>query len=129
MTNPFKQPGAFSWCELLTSDADAAKAFYGRLFGWTLMDGDVGGMTYTSIKAGDSEVGGMMTMPPDMQGRPPFWGVYVTVADIDATVQLAQELGATVLVPPMEIPDIGRFSMIRDPQGATFNVIAYSNFP
>jgi hypothetical protein len=117
--------GAFSWCELITTDAHAAKQFYTELLGWTTQDVPVEGMTYTLLKAQGSDVGGLMAMPPQAAGMPPYWGTYVTVDDVDTTARKAQDLGATTLVPPTDIPDVGRFYTFRDPQGAVLSVITY----
>jgi predicted enzyme related to lactoylglutathione lyase len=131
MANVFQQHGAFSWSELMTTDAASAKDFYARLFGWQMRDQSVGGsmgdMIYTVVKAGDQEMGGLMTMPPHMQGIPPHWGVYVTVEDVDASAKLAEELGGQIKVPPMDIPDVGRFAVIQDPQGAVLSIITYTS--
>lgn len=120
-----KQHGAFSWNELVTTDVAAAKAFYGELLGWTLHDIDAGGMTYTMVKAGDREVGGMMAMPAETQGMPSAWGSYVTVDNVDSRVGRAQSLGGKIIVPPRDIPGVGRFAIIADPQGATLSLITY----
>jgi predicted enzyme related to lactoylglutathione lyase len=126
MDERFKQHGAFSWSELMTPNIGAAKAFYTRLFGWTLEDMQMDGMTYTVIKAGDREVGGMMATPPEAEGTPPMWGTYVTVDDVDGVARTATELGATVIVEPRDIPGVGRFCVIRDPQGAFISAITYT---
>jgi predicted enzyme related to lactoylglutathione lyase len=125
MNEPFKQHGAFSWCELMTEDAEAAKAFYTKLFGWNTEDMTMPGMTYTVIKAGGSEIGGIMTIPQEARNMPPAWGVYVTVTDVDATAKSAEQLGAKLLVPPTDIPDVGRFCVIQDPQGVAISAITY----
>jgi predicted enzyme related to lactoylglutathione lyase len=126
MSNVFQQHGAFSWCELMTTDTAAAKEFYSRLFGWEMAEGPVAGMTYNVVKIGDREVGGLMDMPPDMPPtKPPSWGVYVTVDDVDTSAQLVADLGGQVLVPPIDIPNVGRFAVIQDPQGATLSIISY----
>jgi len=106
MSNAMKQPGAFSWNELTTTDVDGAKAFYSELLGWTMDDLPSGDMTYTMLKAGEQEVGGMMATPPEAAGMPAMWGK-------------AEKLGGKVLVPPRDIPNVGRFCVIQDPQGAT----------
>jgi uncharacterized protein len=131
MMNPFEQHGAFSWCELMSSDAPTAKEFYGKLFGWAMDDQDVQGMPYTVVGVAGTNMGGMMTMPTHMQeqGVPPHWGLYVTVEDVDASVKLVQELGGQVKMPPMEIPDVGRFAVIQDPQGAILSIITYAQKP
>lgn len=126
MDEQFKQHGAFSWCELMTSDVEAAKAFYTKLFGWETELMTMPQMSYTVVKAGGKGMGGIMAMPPDApKGMPPMWGCYVTVDDVDVTAKLAQKLGAKLLVPPQDIPDVGRFCVIQDPQGAVISAITY----
>ncbi|OGS92861.1 MAG: glyoxalase [Gallionellales bacterium GWA2_59_43] len=125
MNEPFKQHGAFSWCELMTTDVEAAKAFYTKLFGWDTEDMSMPGMNYTVVKAGGSGIGGIMAIPQEARGMPPAWGAYVTVDDVDATAKAAGQLGAKLLVPPTDIPDVGRFCVIQDPQGAAISAITY----
>jgi uncharacterized protein len=122
------EPGALSWNELNTRDPEAAKAFYGAVFGWDFEDNDMGEMgTYTSLKLGDGPVGGML----DMAGRgvpdevPAHWQVYFAVEDTDAAVDQAKQGGGTVMVEPIDIP-AGRFAILTDPHGASFAVIALS---
>lgn len=121
----YKQHGAFSWCELITSDVAGAKVFYENLFGWQMEDLPMDGMTYTMIKAGGREVGGMMTVPPDGPKMPPVWGSYVTVDDVDAVAGKVADLGGTILVEPRDIPGVGRFCVLQDPQGAFISAITY----
>ncbi|HVN71979.1 MAG TPA: VOC family protein [Desulfomonilia bacterium] len=121
----FKQHGAFSWCELVTPDVAAAKAFYTKLFGWDTEDMSMPGMTYTVVKAGGKGIGGIMPIPRDAKGMLPMWGAYVTVDDVDATARNAEKLGAKILMPPTDIPTVGRFCVIQDPQGAVINAITY----
>jgi predicted enzyme related to lactoylglutathione lyase len=120
------QHGAFSWNELLTTDVAAAKAFYGTLFGWDMHDEQGCGVPYTVLKAGEREVGGIMAVPPEVEGMPPAWGSYVTVDDVDERVAAAERLGGKLVVPPRDIPGIGRFAVITDPQGAALALIAYT---
>ena len=80
---------------------------------------------YTVVKIGDDGIGGIMKTPPQAEGMPPSWGVYVTVDDIDATARKAEELGGKILVPPTDIPGVGRFSVLQDPQGAVLSAITY----
>jgi predicted enzyme related to lactoylglutathione lyase len=127
MDEQFKQHGAFSWCELLTTDVDAAKIFYARLFGWKTEDMTMPGMTYTVVKAGNKEVGGIMAVPINVRGMPPMWSAYVTVDDVDLTAKAAEQLGAKLLVQPTDIPNVGRFCVIQDPQGAVINTITYND--
>ncbi|NER19696.1 MAG: VOC family protein [Symploca sp. SIO1B1] len=129
MSNVSQQHGTFSWCELMTTDTEAAKSFYTQLLGWKLQDIHMEGTTYTTISAEEHEIGGMMSVSaPAVQGNPPpHWGVYVTVDDVDASVKKAEELGASILVSPVDIQDVGRFSVIQDPQGAVLSLITYTN--
>jgi len=125
MENHFKTHGAFSWTELMTTDPESAKKFYSDLFGWELEEYSMEGMTYTVVKAAGQEMGGIMAIPPEAQGAPPNWGTYVTVDNVDDTVKTAQKLGAIILMEPRDIPDVGRFAIIQDPQGAILSVITY----
>jgi predicted enzyme related to lactoylglutathione lyase len=127
MSDLFQRHGAFSWCELMTTDVDAAKAFYTQLLGWTTEDMPAAGMTYTVVKTGDTGVGGIMPIPPQAAGSPPRWGTYITVDDVDATARKAEELGAKSIVPLTDIPNVGRFYTFEDPQGAIVSVITYTN--
>ena len=126
MTDVFKQHGAFSWTELMTTDPEGAKKFYSELFGWATDDMPMGDMTYTVLKAGDKEVGGIMPIPEQAKGTPPSWGIYVTVDDVDATAKKAEELGAKTIVPLTDIPEVGRMFAFQDPQGAIISAITYA---
>jgi predicted enzyme related to lactoylglutathione lyase len=77
------------------------------------------------IKAGGTSIGGVMGIPPHAQGMPPTWGLYVTVDDVEKTITQCAALGGRLLMPPMDIPGVGRMAVIQDPQGATLNVITY----
>ena len=127
----FTTPGAFSWSELSSPDPKAAAEFYGALFGWTFdaMQMQEPGSVYHVIKLGDVAVGGIMNTPPGAAGMPPMWGCYVTVADADATAKRCVELGSKVIVAPTDIPNVGRFAVILDKQGAAMSVIAYKPMP
>ena len=125
MDERLKEHGAISWSELLTSDVDAAKSFYGQLFGWTYADAPVDDKTYTLVQVNGEEVAGIMHTPPDAGQMPPAWGVYVTVDDVDAAAQKAVALGGKVYLPPQDIPEVGRFCVIGDPQGASISLITY----
>ena len=124
MEDQFKH-GQFNWCELLTTDVAAAKAFYTKLFGWETEDMSMPGMDYTVVKAGGEGIGGIMKIPEGAKGMPPQWGAYVTVDDVDKTAEMAGKLGGKVHVPPTDIPTVGRFCVIVDPQGAAINAITY----
>jgi len=125
MDDAFMQHGAFSWCELMTTDVAAAKSFYTELLGWSITETPVGDAPYHIISMGGREIGGIMAIPPRAAGAFPSWGAYVTVDDVDTIAQKAQELGARTIVPLTDIPDVGRFYTFQDPQGAVLSVISY----
>ena len=115
-------PGSACWCELATTDVKKAGAFYSSLFGWSLKESS-DGMPYTEIGNKGQMIGGMMPMDgPQYQGVPPHWTVYFAVDDCDAAAEKAKELGATLCLPPTDIPNVGRFAVIQDPQGAIFSI-------
>lgn len=117
-----REPGALCWTELATNDTAAAKAFYTALFGWKEKTSTDAGMTYTEYSLDGGPFAGMMAINPQMKsmGVPPHWLTYFQVADCNASANKAKELGASLLVAPMDIPNVGRFSVVRDPQGAVF---------
>jgi predicted enzyme related to lactoylglutathione lyase len=122
------EPGAIAWNELNTRDLTGAKDFYGAVFGWGFRDDDMGEAgSYTTILLGESMVGGILNMAerevPEMV--PAHWQVYFGVEDTDATVERAKQAGGGVMVEPIDIP-AGRFSILTDPHGAGFAVIALS---
>lgn len=125
MTDVFKQNGAVSWTELTTTDLEAAKTFYGELFGWRFEVMPMNDMNYSVISAGEMQIGGMMSMPPEAGGMPPVWGSYVTVDDVDAVAAKVKELGGNIVMEPQDIPKVGRFCVLRDPQGAVISAITY----
>lgn len=114
--------GRFVWHELMTTDPEAAKAFYTAVIGWETKAWEGGDQPYTLLMWGDSRMGGLMKLSPEAQamGARPFWIAYIGTPDVDATTDRARELGATIHKPPSDIPTIGRFSVIQDPQGASF---------
>ena len=118
--------GAFSWFELMTNDVDAAKDFYSKLFGWETEKMEMeGGMIYTVVKVNGEAAGGMMGMPSGAGGMPSMWGIYVTVDDVDETARSVKKMGGKVLVAPQDIPQVGRFCVFQDPQGAILSAITY----
>jgi hypothetical protein len=119
------EPGALCWTELQTRDVDGAKRFYSSVFGWDSETQAGGPMTYTEWKQDGRSIGGMLSMddigiPASV---PPHWLVYLGAADCDASTARATELGGSVLMPPMDIQDGLRFSVVADPQGAVFGLL------
>lgn len=123
MSDDKMKTGSFGWTELMTTDVAAAKAFYTKLFGWKTEKMPVKGEPepYTLIRLGKEGIGGMMKMPADCPDKTPHWAVYVMVDDVDATASKVAGLGGKVLCEPTDIPDIGRFCVIQDPQGAVIS--------
>ena len=110
--------GRFVWHELLTTDTAAASAFYPKVVPWRTQPSSMPG--YTIWMAGQSQVGGLMALPADAAGSPPHWLIYVGTPNVDATAEHAQRLGARVVKAAADIPNVGRFAVLTDPQGATF---------
>lgn len=107
--------GGWIWYELLTPDVPAALEFYGKVVGWKRVPhSTVPG--YEMFASAVSEVGGMMTMPAGADLGKSVWVGYVHAPEVDATFDAAQKDGAVPCMPPSDIPDVGRFAMILDPQ-------------
>ena len=117
------EPNTLCWNELQTSDTTKALEFYTKLFGWTTKSGEMGPMVYHEVMNDGKPIGGMMAIAPEMGPVPPHWLGYIWVEDCDVTANKAKALGAELHVPPMDIPNVGRFAVIQDPQGATFAII------
>jgi len=117
------EPGSLCWNELLTNDPGKAQGFYCELFGWEAMTADMPIGPYTSFFRGGTPVGGMVMLQAEWGDVPPHWVVYFAVADCDEAVQRGSELGADLIVPAMDVPEVGRFAWLRDPVGAVFGII------
>jgi predicted enzyme related to lactoylglutathione lyase len=118
--------GRFVWFNLMTSDVDGAKPFYADIVGWTATKAP--GSDYEMWRAGDTNVGGIRTLSSDARnsGMAPHWLAYVATDNVDATVKRAERQGGRTLVPGTDIPNIGRYAVLADPQGATFAVFSSS---
>lgn len=120
-TYPQPKPGTFGWNELITSDVEAAKSFYGAMFGWTSETKSMApGWDYTLFKNGETMVGGMLGITPEMGPMPSHWLAYVMSDDIDADVVKALAAGGKIIKEKMVVPDTGSLAIIQDPQGAVF---------
>ncbi|MGH7687417.1 MAG: VOC family protein [Candidatus Dormibacteria bacterium] len=125
-------PGSVCWVELTARNFPAARKFYADVFGWTAVKFDApdgqaqpGLPEYFTFKLGDADAfGGGLETPADVPAEvPSYWQPYFLVTDTDAMTEKAKELGATVLMGPAEAPNVGRWSILHDPQGAIFAVL------
>jgi uncharacterized protein len=118
------ETGTFGWDELWTTDRKKAAEFYTGLFGWGAKESHMGEMgVYTEWQNGGESIGGMMEISPEMGPIPPNWLPYFMVEDSNAIADKAAASGGKLFVPPTDIPNVGRFAVIQDPQGATFAII------
>jgi len=128
---PGTKPGAdvvneastMCWNELITTDGAKATTFYKSLFGWT--DETAKGINgpYTLLKKDGAMAAGLMQATPEMKLTRPYWLIYFAVDDCDASAAKAQQLSGKVMMKPTDIPDVGRFAVITDPQGAWFAIM------
>jgi uncharacterized protein len=112
--------GALSWNELASVDPDASADFYRELFGWQIEPMEGAGMPYLVIQNQGHGNGGIRAA---QENEPSYWLVYLGADDIDADTSKAGELGATTLVPPVDI-GVGQIAVLQDPQGAVFALYA-----
>ncbi len=115
--------GSFSWADLNTDDPQRAAEFYSKLFGWHPEKGEDdpdGG--YLHIKNGEHYIGGIPPARPRQPGVPPHWLIYFHASDCDASTNKARSLGANVYFGPVTLENVGRFSIVADPQGAVFSL-------
>ena len=119
--------GRFAWYELVTTDVEAAKAFYAEVMGWGVLDASVPGKAYALFTAGNVPVSGVLELPEDARkiGVRPSWLGYVEVDDVDAAATRIARLGGAVHVPPTEVPGISRFSIFADPQAARLALLRW----
>ena len=129
MDNPMQNHGHVEWCDLMSDDVDKARDFYTDLFGWNTEVMDVGTGPYTVFKAGETPVAGLMAKPPEGPGAsaPTAWTSYVSVDDVDACTARVADAGGVVCAGPMDIPTVGRMSIIQDPTGGVIGIITYVN--
>ena len=112
---------SFMHVELQTKDVDKAKKFYQSIFDWRFEDMPMGnGTSYTGIHVGEGTGGGMWTNPAD--NGPAHWLAYVNVDNIDATIEKVKSSGGRIVQPKTEVPDMGWYSVITDPTGATLGL-------
>jgi hypothetical protein len=113
-------PNSLFWNELQTHDVEAGKTFYASVFGWTHATDENG---YVALAADDRVQAGMMAIQKEWGDVPPNWSVYFCVTDVETAVAKVQELGGNVLTMPMAVGEMGKFSVVQDPQGGVFNIM------
>lgn len=112
------QHGRFTWFECYSGDVERSRVFYSELFGWTIEPIEMGdGWTYELIKSVQTGIGGLMPLMPE-QGPHPFWLSYLSVSNVDETAARVASSGGAILRDGVDIPDVGRIAIVRDPQGA-----------
>ena len=115
-------PDNFFWYDVMTTDTKAAEAFYRAVMGWTTADSGMPGQAYTLLSVGPTMIGGLMAIPEDARkmGVQPTWMGYIGVDDVDDYAKRVAAAGGTVHKPPQDIPGVGRFAVVADPDGAGF---------
>lgn len=113
--------GHFVWRELMTTDVQKARGFYGELFGWSFNEMPIPGGVYTVVKKGEQQLGGMMKVPD--AAVPSAWMSYVSLPNVDEAVKTATELGGTAMLAPMDMPGVGRFAIIKDSTGGVIGLL------
>lgn len=109
----------FIWHELVTPDQKSSGTFFSQLFGWKRREVDAGSFgTYTLFQKNGQDVAGMMNPTPDTTGKGSYWHSYIAVEDVEECARQAPLLGGSVVVPPHEVPDVGRVCVVADPTGA-----------
>ena len=129
MDDRMKNHGHIGWCDLMSDDVDKARDFYTGVLGWDTEVMDIGQGPYTVFKADDRPVAGLMGKPPEGPASfaPTAWTSYVTVDDVDARTDRVAAAGGVVLAGPMDIPTVGRMSIIQDPTGGVIGIIKYAD--
>jgi uncharacterized protein len=115
------EAGALSWAELLTNDPEKAGAFYAEVFGYELSPWGPEEAGYTVFTKGEAQIAGLMKSP--QEGMPPNWGIYFSTEDVDGVAQKVKAAGGQIYMGPEDMPEVGRVSVLADPQGAAFGVI------
>ena len=114
----------FIWHELVTADQPTSGAFFSQLFGWTRKEVDAGPFgTYTLFQKDGQDVAGMMSPTPNTPHAGSFWHSYVAVRDVNECARHTRMLGGTVVVPPHDVPDVGRICAVADPTGAVAHLM------
>lgn len=123
------QQGDFVWYELCTNDPIVAADFYSKVVGWTIRPSGLPGVDYSLACLGERQIAGIMTLPPAQMPPRPVWFGYIAVDDVDAKAKEIEAAGGGIHKAPQDIPSIGRFAVVYDPQGAVFMLFKGSGTP
>lgn len=115
------EPGSLCWADLNTPDPQGAAAFYSQLFGWQ-MEASQHGNGYLHIRNGGDYIGGIPPLELRDPNTPPHWLIYMLVSDCDASTEKAKQLGAQIYTGPMTTENVGRMTVLADPQGAVLSL-------
>ena len=115
-----KLQNPFIWHDLMTSDVEAAKKFYGAVVGWTF---DAQMPDYHVASTNGAGMGGIMATPPELKGMPPFWSGYIFTPDVDEVCKQIKKRGGKVHREPWDVPNVARMAVVGDPTGANFNIM------
>lgn len=124
-TTLYGEHGGVGWNELVSTNPAAARDFYTSLFGWTAEHANMPGLDYTILKNQGEAIAGLMQLPAEAAGTPSYWCVYFVTDEVDETFDAALEAGATAIMPLLDVPTVGRFGFLTDPQGAMFALIQF----
>ena len=122
--------GRFAWYDLVTTDIDAAIAFYAEIAGWRTQEWEGQSTSeYRLLTLNGVPIGDIVKLTPQHgpPGTPPYWMSHVEVPNVDDTVRDTKSLGGKVITPPTDIPNVGRYAVITDPQGAVIAIYTPSN--
>ena len=128
MSGALAAPGEFCWLDLAASDLASAKRFYANAFGWSFHERSANGGRFTLCQVGRHAIASLYPLRRVQlaQGVPSHWTPYVRVDSVDDSARQGESLGGKTLYGPQDIPGVGRFAVILDPQGAALNVITYA---
>ncbi|MEA2757824.1 MAG: uncharacterized protein QOH65_437 [Methylobacteriaceae bacterium] len=123
--------GKFVWYELMTTDTKAAESFYRNVIGWSAKDAGMPGQSYTLLGPGEIHVAGLMPIPQDASdaGARPGWIGYIGVDDVDGYAKRVKDKGGAIHREPADIPGVGRFAIVADPQGIMFALFKGAGTP
>lgn len=113
----------FVWFDLMSTNPEASLRFHTELLGWEVTVRDMGGYDYPMFSGSGHGIGGLVTLDPGA-GIPSHWVAYLECGDVDGTVERVKALGGQGCVPPTDIPGVGRFAVVEDPQSAIFSPFA-----